>query len=149
MAYVGIIKVGIGETIQDAIKLYMELSSQNHTNSETKIELNDINYPIGLFKEDSIDLFIAGVTTVNNLHILLDKGETKESERFKKTANYYAETLIERFKDDPYRIKEILTEFNNIMSKQTEKQIPMFDEEQRKTISEQLQQLTNNDNMKK
>lgn len=147
IVYVGSLRVGPGDTTQDAIDTYLDLRLKGLTNSDTTIDVNDASYPVGLFNEDTIDLFKLGLVTVSNLHTLLGHGVKAGSEEYKRHANFFVEKLIAELKDNPYKISEIIESFDEVML--TSSEIHMFDNEDRERIAEQLRNLKSTDSIKK
>ena len=145
--YIDKIKLGPGETSEDSIDVYLDLRLKGLTESKTKLELNDVDYPIGYFDEETIDVFKQGLTTVQNLHALLGHGVKPSDENYKASSNNFADKVIAAFNDNPYQIKSIIESFDEVMMDSSE--VHMFDEEDRRIIQEQIEELNNNSAYKK
>ena len=134
MAFVGSINLNGGETFSDGIDTYLQMRSEGLTSKTTVLNLNDIEYPIGYFNRDNIDLFRLGMTTLQNLSHVLDKGGDSKSDSYKAHSDYFIDETFKVDFDDPYDYEDMLEAFSDIA--ETWK-FNLFDEDQWKRIREQ------------
>ncbi len=150
MSYVKTIKLEPGEFLSNSIDTFLKLSEAGMTRRDTCIDLNGVEYPIGLFGKDNIDLFKLGLTTMQNMQVILGQGASQERDVFKEQARTFADKIIEGFADDPYTAEAVLEKFDTIMSTITREDpnkpgIPMFNQEEKdriKTILDEKKKST-------
>lgn len=136
-AYVEVIGLLPGDTVTDAIDTYLDLKLKGLTADYTVVDVNGQGYPIGYFDEDNIELFKLGVTTLNNISFLVDKGSDELGEEYKTHTNYFIDQLFEKY-EKTYKIESILREFSEIAatSKHT-----LLDEEQWNSVHQRIEEL--------
>ncbi len=134
MAYVESIGVLPGQSVEDAIDLYLDLNKQGLTTTWTVVKGNTSDFPIGYFDEDTIDLFKLGITTVNNIIFLVNRGHEPLDSECQVHTNYFIEQLLEKYKDLD-DIPSILRSFEEISKNSGN---PLFTEEQWDYIKEQI-----------
>lgn len=134
MAYVGSIKLDGGETFSDGIEYYLQMKSEELTRKETVLNLNDIEYPIGYFNEDNMDLFKLGMLTIKNMGYIIDRDLGIDSDQYKAHADYFIEETFKTKFDNPYDYEEVLEAFSNVAD---EMKITLFNGEQWIKISEE------------
>lgn len=134
MAFVGSINLDGGETFNDGIEYYLQIQSEDLTRKQTVLNLNDIEYPIGYFNKDNIELFKLGMLTIKNMGYLIDRGLDIDSDQYKKHADYFIEEAFKAKFDNPYDCEEVLEAFSNVAD---DMKITLFDGEQWIKISEE------------
>lgn len=151
MAYVKIIEPEQGESLDESIKTYLDLNLRGLTKEGTILGSADRPYPIGYFNEETIGLFKSGLQTVNQLSSIMSPGGSRDHDAYKTCANQFAQTIFSEYKckdwDKSWRIRKILEGFDNITTQTIG--IPMFDEEAKEIIRQQIDELDRQNNMAK
>lgn len=146
MAYVGSICLNGGETIDDAINEYFNLKTEGLTQSDTSIKINNVDYPIGYFDKDNIDVFKLGITTIKNIGFVVDKGGEVFGDEYKQHSDYFIDKAFEVEYNYPDDVMNMLERFSDAAYSM---KIELFDTEQKSKIKEltenKLQKYTTQD----
>ena len=134
-----------GDSLNDCIETYLTLQPTHVTSETTVINFNDIDYPVGYFDKDNIELFKLGFTTISNLHSLISHGYSVDSKEYKGQSSYFANEIINGFQDKPIAAEHILGAFDSAMIVSSRPApnkpgVPMFSEFDKKILEERLNQ---------
>ena len=139
MPFIKTIGLMPGETVTEATDTYLNYKMQGLTGTDTTIEANDHQYPVGYFSDENIDIFKLGITTLINLGYVLDKGGSVDSDDYKKHSDYFINEAFEKFAPiSPYHTEDMLCAFADLAK---EMKVEMFDREQYHLIREKQQEL--------
>ena len=136
MAYVEVLRLNPGQTVNDAIETYLNLQLQGLTNDYTVVDVNGREYPIGFFDDNTIDLFKLGVTTIDNISFLIGKGHEEFDEAYKQQTDYFVEQLLEKY-DKSEKIELIIDSFSRIAEANGQ---TLLDQDQKRTLEEKLKE---------
>lgn len=139
MAYVEVLGLNPGDTVNDAIDTYLNLKLQGLTYDYTVVDVNGTPYPIGFFDDNTIELFELGVTTINNINFIVGKGGQEFDDEYKKHTNYFIDQLFEKY-DQKYKIDSILDAFSEVAEKSNHE---LLDQEQKDSIKARLEEENN------
>ncbi|MBQ6497300.1 MAG: hypothetical protein IJI58_01130 [Bacilli bacterium] len=114
MAYVEVLGLNAGQRVTDAIDDYLNLHMQGLTWTYTTVDANGRAYPIGYFDDKNIELFRLGVTTVDNISFLVNRGFEELGDEIKIHTNHFIDQLFENY-DEKERIPSILKAFSKIV----------------------------------
>ncbi len=136
MAYVEVLGLNPGQTVNDAIETFLNLQLQGLTDDNTIVDVNDREYPIGFFNDSTMDLFKLGVTTIDNISFLIGKGHEEFDEAYKQQTNYFVEQLLEKY-DKPGKIGLIIDSFSRIAEANGQ---TLLDQDQKRVLEEKLKE---------
>ena len=136
MAYVEVLGLNAGQRVTDAIDDYLNLHMQGLTWTYTTVDANGRAYPIGYFDDKNIELFRLGVTTVDNISFLVNRGFEELGDEIKIHTNHFIDQLFENY-DEKERIPSILKAFSKIVEDGGHK---FLDQEQWDSVQERADQ---------
>ena len=137
MAYFKTIANEIG-SIDNGINLYLETLKTNPklVGENTTLLFNGQEYPIGAFKDDNIDLFIEGISTISDMY---NYHHNNDMNGMYQHSSAYANKLLERFKDDPWKLDIIIPGFSNAFEEI--ENVPMFSDSEAMNLDDRISAL--------
>ena len=137
MAYFKTIANEIG-SIDNGINLYLETLKTNPklVGENTTLLFNGHEYPIGAFKDDTIDLFKEGMSTISDMY---NYHHYNDMNGMYQHSSAYANKLLERFKDDPWKLDIIIPGFSNAFEEI--ENVPMFSDSEAMNLDDRISAL--------